>query len=74
MVEDEEIRYWQMVSCVCLGLVSRGGVEEVTALLELLYVYSSQGQELDGQGAPIKAEWATSHDLMSCWIFFGTND
>ena len=42
MVEDEEISYWQMVSCVCLGLVSRGEVEEVTALLELLYVYSLQ--------------------------------
>ena len=62
MVEDEEISYWQMVSCVCLGLVPRGEVEEVTAVLELLYVYSSLGQELDGQGAPIKAEWATSHD------------
>ena len=62
MVEDEEISYWQMVSCVCLGLVSRGEVEEVTALLELLYVYSSPVQELDGQGAPIKAEWVTSHD------------
>ena len=53
MVEDEEMSYWQMVSCVCLGLVSRGEVEEVTVLLELLYVYSSLGQELDGQGATI---------------------
>ena len=62
MVENEEISYWQMVSCVCLGLVSRGEVEEVTVLLELLYVCSSLGQELDSQGAPIKAEWATSQD------------
>ena len=62
MVENEEISYWQMVSCVCLRLVSRGEVEEVAALLELLYVCSSLGQELDGQGAPVKAEWAASHD------------
>ena len=62
MVENEEISYWQMVSCVCLGLVSRREVEEVTALLELLYVCSSLGQELDCQGTPIKAEWATSQD------------
>ena len=62
MVENEEISYWQMVSCVCRGLVSRGEVEEVILLLELLYVCSWLGQELDGQGAPIKAEWTTSHD------------
>ena len=40
------------------GLVSRGEVEEVTALLESLFVCSYLGQDLDGQGAPIKAEWA----------------
>ena len=62
MVENEEISYWQMVSCVYPGLVSRGEVEEVMVLLELLYVCSLLGQERDGQGAPIKAEWATSHD------------
>ena len=43
------------------GLVSRGEVKEVTALLESLFVCSYEGQKLDGQGAPIKAEWATSH-------------
>ena len=44
------------------SLVSRGEVEGGTGLLELLFVCSYLGQELDGQGAPIKAEWATSHD------------
>ena len=62
MVENEEISYLQMVSCVCLGLVSRRKVEEITALQELLYVCSSLGQELDCQVTPIKAEWATSQD------------
>ena len=62
MVENDEISYWQMVSCVCPHLVSRGEVEAVTALLELLHVCFLLGQDLDGQGAPIKAEWATYHD------------
>ena len=38
------------------GLVSRGEVEEDTRLLESLFVCSY------GQGALIKAEWATSLD------------
>ena len=41
---------------MCPGLVSRGEVDEVTTLLELLFVCCYLGQELDGQGAPIKAE------------------
>ena len=40
----------------------RGEVEGVTALLGSLFVCSQLGQELDDQGAPIEAEWATSHD------------
>ena len=44
------------------GLVSRGEVEEDTRLLESLFVCSYLGQELDGQGALMKAEWATTHD------------
>ena len=44
------------------GLVSRGKVEKATGLLESLFVCSELGQELDGQGTPRKAEWATSHD------------
>ena len=42
--------------------VSRGEVEQVTGLLKSLYVGSHPEQELDSQGALIKAEWATYHD------------
>ena len=68
MVENGEISYWKMVLCVCPGLASRGKMEKVTLLVELLYVCSSLGQELDGQGTPVKEEWATSHDSCHCWL------
>ena len=44
------------------GFVSRGDVEQVTGLLKSLNVGSHLEQELDSQGALIKAEWTTSHD------------
>ena len=47
---------------VYLGLASMGELEEATALLESLFVCSQLGQERVCQGAPIKVEWAISHD------------
>ena len=60
MAETEEISYYQMDSYMSWPCFQGDGGRGYRATGKICVQVARA--ELDGEGAPIKAEWATSHD------------